>query len=71
MNPDIVFKGSRSGRMNILTQYHEAQQIKLSEGEKIENLKKSIDILQKELDLLLGKTFTQAPIANQEKDQAS
>lgn len=71
VNPDIVFKGSRSGRMNILTQYHEAQQIKLSEGEKIANLKKSIEVLQKELDLLMGKTFSQAPVPDQEKDQAS
>lgn len=59
VNPDIVFKGTRNGRMNILTQYNEAEHIKLSQGEKIENIKHSIEILQKELDKLMNETYSQ------------
>ena len=59
VNPDIVFKGTRNGRMNILTQYNEAEHIKLSQGEKIENIKHSIEILQQELDKLMNETYSQ------------
>lgn len=59
VNPDIIFKGTRNGRMNILTQYNEAEHIKLSQGEKIENIKHSIEILQKELDKLMNETYSQ------------
>lgn len=52
VNPDIVFKGTRGARLNILQQYHEAPMIKMSDGEKISCLKNSIKQLQDQLDKL-------------------
>ena len=52
VNPDVIFKGTRNGRMNMLHTYQNAEYRSLTDEEKIENIEKSIDILQKELDQL-------------------
>ena len=56
INPDILFKGSKSARMNVLNQYSELgyQKNELSKEEKISNLQQSISTLQHQLDALLS-----------------
>lgn len=55
VNPDILFKGTRNGRLNLLSQYHEADIKPMSDDEKIEALERSIYQLQRELDNLRDK----------------
>ena len=52
VNPDIVFKGSRTGRMNILTQYDQEKKTEPTKEDKIRNIKTTIATLQKELEFL-------------------
>ncbi|MCR5312939.1 MAG: replication/maintenance protein RepL [Bacteroidaceae bacterium] len=56
INPDILFKGSKNARMNVLNQYSELgyQKAELSKEERISNLKQSISTLQHQLDELLS-----------------
>lgn len=57
VNPDIVFKGTRNARLNVLNQYQElgTSRPKLTDNEKIEQLKNSISVLQSELNKLIQK----------------
>lgn len=57
VNPDIVFKGNRNARLNVLNQYQElgTNKPKLTDDEKIEQLKNSISVLQNELNKLTNK----------------
>lgn len=57
VNPEIVFKGNRSARLNVLNQYQElgSGRPKLTDDEKIEQLKNSISVLQNELNKLTKK----------------
>lgn len=50
VNPDILYKGSRNGRMNILNQYHDTsrEEIEISDEEKLNQLLKTIEKLEKE-----------------------
>lgn len=52
VNPEVIFKGSYSSRMNILNQYSTAERITISDEEKLQNLLDSIDRLQKQVDAL-------------------
>ena len=54
VNPNIVFKGTRQARLNILNQYQEIgyEPPKLTDAEKISRLKDAIAELQKSLDKL-------------------
>lgn len=54
VNPDIIFKGTRTARLNILHQYQALgyEPPKLTEEQKIKQLQNSIEELQKELDKL-------------------
>lgn len=54
VNPNVVFKGTRTARLNILHQYQELgyEPPKLTEEQKIKQLQNSIEELQKELDKL-------------------
>lgn len=52
INPDILFKGSRSGRMNILNEYHNQPYTPISDKKKIKNLEQIIAKLQHNLDVL-------------------
>lgn len=51
INPDVVFKGSRTARLNVLNQYHalDYEAPTLTKQEKISQLKQSIEVLQAEL----------------------
>ena len=50
VNPDILYKGSRNGRMNILNQYRDTtkKETEISDEERLEHLLQTIDKLQKE-----------------------
>lgn len=53
VNPDVVFKGPRNGRLNVLNMYIDAaaaQRKPLTNEEEIENLQKTIDTLTKKLN---------------------
>jgi predicted transcriptional regulator len=55
INPDIVFKGSKTARLNILNRYQELdvnEKPEISREEQIANLQKTIETLQKQLAAL-------------------
>ena len=53
VNPDILYKGTRKGRMNILNQYYSTPKTPMTIDEKIKNMQQSISTLQHNLDELL------------------
>lgn len=55
INPDMMFKGTRNGRMNILQQYQNADYIPLSNEEKLNNLLASVNQLQEQIKILKQK----------------
>lgn len=55
VNPDIVFRGSRTARLNVLNEYAASERIALSDEEKLRNLKNSIDTLMKQAKALEQK----------------
>lgn len=62
VNPDVVFKGSRNGRLNVLNQYRDSERITIPDEEKLQNLLKSIDMLQKQAQTLMYKIHqTESP----------
>ena len=68
VNPNILFKGQRSNRMNILNQYQAGTQITISKAEKIKNIEKTISQLQHQLnDLRKQETAEDAKIAKKEE----
>lgn len=52
VNPDIVYKGTRNGRLNVLNQYYSSEKIEYTIDEKIQNIKDSMETLAKQLDAL-------------------
>ncbi len=54
INPDIIFKGSKRSRLNVLNQFTElgAEQKEVTDEEKIQNLTKSIAQLSRQLEQL-------------------
>ncbi|RRD35974.1 winged helix-turn-helix transcriptional regulator [Leptotrichia sp. OH3620_COT-345] len=56
VNPDVLFKGSRTSRLNVLQQYNTAEKPKVSDEEKIANLEKVIATAQKEIQKLKYKS---------------
>lgn len=65
INPDIVFKGSRSGRMNVLNQYNIAARVELTDEEKLSNLMDSITKLLQQAEVLKEKIASKNSQANQ------
>lgn len=53
VNPDIVYKGSRTGRLNILNQYQDSEYVEMSDIEKLNNITKSIATMQSTMNKLL------------------
>lgn len=53
VNPDIVFKGERGSRLNVLNQFHDAQHIELNDVQKLANVMESIQTMQKTMDKLM------------------
>lgn len=55
VNPDVLYKGSRSGRMNVLNQYNTAERVELTDEEKLSNLMDSITKLLHQAEVLKEK----------------
>lgn len=53
INPEIVFKGERGKRLNILNQYHDAERIEMSDTEKLENIMMSISKMKETMNKLV------------------
>lgn len=53
VNPDIVFKGERGKRLNILNQFHDSEHIEMSDEERLSNIMQSISAMQKTMDKLV------------------
>lgn len=70
VNPDIIFKGEKSNRLNVLNQYRDAERVELSDEEKLQNINRSISATQNILDRLLKQSADlQSKIATKnEKD---
>ena len=52
VNPDILYKGSMTSRLNLLTQYQQFEHVEMSAEEKLTNVLQSIDYLQKQAQRL-------------------
>ena len=59
INPDIVFKGTKNKRMNILNQYSQATRIEMTDEEKLNNILDSIKALEAKAKLLEQSIKTQ------------
>lgn len=46
VNPDVIYKGTRTGRLNVLNQYHSAEKVVLSKEDRIKHLTESVNSLQ-------------------------
>ena len=53
VNPDIVFKGERGRRLNVLNQFHDAEHIELDDVQKLAGIMQSIQTMQKTMDKLM------------------
>lgn len=62
INPDLVFKGTRQSRMNVLQQYHDAPYTPLTDEEKLSNLLKSKAELDKQIQALQQQLETKSQI---------
>lgn len=65
VNPDVLYKGSRSGRMNVLNQYNTAERAELTDEEKLSNLMDSITKLLQQAEVLKEKIANKNNQANQ------
>lgn len=65
VNPDVLYKGSRSGRMNVLNQYNTAERAELTDEEKLSNLMDSITKLLQQAEVLKEKIANKNSQANQ------
>lgn len=52
INPNLVFKGTRNARMNVLNQFTSAEYVPLSDEERLDNLMASIAVLTHRADEL-------------------
>lgn len=59
VNPDIVFKGTKNKRMNILNQYSQATRIEMTDEEKLNNILDSIKALEAKAKILEQNIRTQ------------
>lgn len=72
VNPDIVFKGERGNRLNILNQFHDAERVELSDEEKLANVMQSIEVMQKTMDKLIKEAnHLQAKLTPEKKEKES
>lgn len=60
VNPDVVFKGSRGARLNILSVYNTAEHVTMTDTEKIKCYRKSIKLLEEKIQKLEIKSATLA-----------
>lgn len=55
VNPDVVFKGTRTGRLNVLNQFHKVEHIEMTPEDELKALSDNIDALKRALDVNLEK----------------
>ena len=55
VNPDIIFKGTRNARLNILNRYNQAEYVPLTDQQKLNNIMNSINQLQSQAQYLVNK----------------
>lgn len=63
VNPDVVYKGSRTGRLNVLNTYSDAEKCKTPEAsldDKIKNLQATIASLNQALEKLISESRAQS-----------
>lgn len=67
VNADVVYKGSRGQRLNVLNQYHDITEKskKLSKEEIIENYRKAIHDLESKIAKLQGKEILDVEVKDQ------
>lgn len=65
INPNVLYKGSRKSRLNVLHQYNKAEPKILTDEEKIANLRKVIDTAQAEIAKLQYKVIEPGPEVRQ------
>ena len=53
VNPEIIFRGQRSNRINVLNQFQSAERIELNDVQKLANIMESIQTLQGTMDKLV------------------
>lgn len=57
VNPDIIYKGTRNGRMNVLNTYTSTSEMQeISAEERVKNLQNTINILTKKIEAIMKKT---------------
>lgn len=61
VNPDIVYKGTRNGRLNVLNQYQDIEnsETAMSDEVRLRNLQKTVGQLQKTIDTLSARINSQ------------
>lgn len=52
VNPDVIYKGTRTGRLNVLNTYANVEKKEISKEQTIENIKNTINTLTKKLETL-------------------
>lgn len=58
INPDIIFKGTRAARLNILNQYRAAEEIKMTDEEQLLHLRDSIKQLSERAEAIEKRIAT-------------
>lgn len=53
VNPDIVFKGQKGNRMNVLNQFQSAEKVELNDVQRLANVMESIQTMQATMDKLM------------------
>lgn len=53
VNPDIVFKGTRTSRLNVLNIYRNAEQVKMTKKEKVAAITEAIQELEGQLEKVM------------------
>ena len=53
VNPEIVFKGQRGSRINVLNQFSNAEHVEMSDVQKLANVMESIKTMQTTMDKLM------------------
>lgn len=72
VNPDIVFKGTRAGRLNILNQYQDtAKADEISDEEKLSRLIDAITQLQKQAETLAKRIEKKTSEASEELPEST
>ena len=57
VNPDIVFKGTRAARLNVLNVYNKAERVRMTKKQKLESIENAIAELEEQKKQLLAQTI--------------